>query len=238
MSFLRKNLKEALKNLYEIPISKGEVALLYLKYSGVIVRTESSVFAFDPADLLGKDEVDLLLKLDALIYTHGHTDHYNKIVAKLIHSKTGAHVIAEPLVARDLMDVIPSGKLILASPGNVYDLGKFKVTPIKGLHRGPINLYLIEGEDLTIFHGGDSAYVPLESYRADLAMVPTGTPSPTASPQDAFKMVSALKPKAAAAFHGSKHEHQEFIDLVKRNLPQVKAIALEEKKLMKLQVGQ
>ncbi|MCS7363937.1 MAG: MBL fold metallo-hydrolase [archaeon GB-1867-035] len=236
MPFFKKSFREAIKNLYEIPVSTNEVALLYFNYSGVLLRTQSQVFAFDLANLLKKTEVDLLSNLDAIFYTHGHYDHYNKNIAKLLYHRTGAQIIAEPTVASDLKGIIPEEKLISAKPGETFDLGRFKVTSIRGLHRGPIVLYLVEGKDLSLFHGGDSAYVPLEEYKADLALVPTGSPSPTASPQDAFRMISALNPKVAAAFHGSKSQHQDFINLVRNSFPQIKVLVLEEGKVMKIQI--
>lgn len=236
MPLFKKSFKESIKSLYETQISTNEVALLYLKYSGVILRSKTQAFAFDLADLISESEIDLLSNLDAVFYTHGHYDHYNRKIARLIQSKTKAQIIAEPSVAMDLREIIPSEKLISAKPGETFDLGAFKVISIKGLHRGPIVLYLVEGKDLTIFHGGDSAYVPLEKYKADLALVPTGAPSPTASPQNALKMVLALKPKVTAAFHGSRSQHQDFINLVKRNMPQTKTLALEEGKIVNIQI--
>lgn len=234
MPFFKKSFEEAIKDLYETHISANEVALLYFNYSGVILRTQNQAFAFDLADLISKNEVDLIKNLDAIFFTHGHYDHYNKNVARLLYEKTKAQVIAESSIAKDLRGIIPSEKLISAKPNETIILDEFKITAIKGLHIGPIILYLIEGKDLTIFHGGDSAYVPLEPYKADLILVPTGSPSPTASPYDAFKMTSALEPKVAIAFHGSKSQHQEFINLVNRNLPQVKVLALEEGKMIKV----
>ncbi len=232
----RKKFGEAIRELYETSISANEVAILHLKYSGVIVRTASQVFAFDVADLMGRSDIELLRELNALLYTHGHYDHYSRDHAKMIQSKTGAYIIAEPSVAADLRGAIPEEKLVSARPGETFDLNEFKVTSIEGSHVGPITLFIVEGKDLVIFHGGDSSYVPLEDYRADLALVPTGSPSPTASPRSAFKMVSALKARAAAAFHGTSSQHNEFLNMVKSELPQVNAIALEEGKVVKIKV--
>ncbi len=232
----RRKYGEAIENLLEMELMENVVAILYLKYSGVIVRTLNQVFAFDLADMLSKSDIEALTRLDAYLITHGHYDHYSREHTKLIHNRTNAYVIAEPSVAADLRGAIPSEKLISARPGETFDLKEFKVTSIEGLHRGPIVLYLVEGKDLTIFHGGDSAYVPLENYKADLALVPTGSPSPTASPRDAFKMVSALKVKAAASFHGTTSQHNEFINLVKNNIPSIDVYALREGEILKVSI--
>ena len=93
----------------------------------MLLRTQSQVFAFDLANLLKKTEVDLLSNLDAIFYTHGHYDHYNKNIAKLLYHRTGAQIIAEPTVASDLKGIIPEEKLISAKPGETFDLGRFNI---------------------------------------------------------------------------------------------------------------
>ncbi|MEM2885940.1 MAG: MBL fold metallo-hydrolase [Thermoproteota archaeon] len=217
-------------------LDEGEVSILYLGYSGVVVRTKSHAFAFDPADLVSGDAIAQLGKLDAVFYGHGHGDHFSKEHAALLSSKTGAYVAAEESLVPSLKSAIPSERLVPAKPGERKELKGFSVTPIAGIHRGPIVLFIVEAGGISIFHGGDSAYVPLGSFRADLALVPTGSPSPTASPRDAFRMVSDLKPKVAAAFHGSASQHREFLSLVKENLSQVNAFPLEEGRTVKVSV--
>ena len=41
-----------------------------------------------------------------------------------------------------------------------------------------------------MFHAGDSGYVQVKDYPSDLAFLPTGSPSPTASPEYALKLAS------------------------------------------------
>jgi len=55
-----------------------------------------------------------------------------------------------------------------------------------------------------LFHGGDSGYVSLKEYPSQVAIVPVGRMSPTASPENAFKMVADLKPDVAISMHGSE----------------------------------
>lgn len=104
-----------------------------------------------------------------------------------------------------------------ANAGEKRELDGFSFTSVAGIHRGPIVLFLVEAGGISIFHGGDSAYVPLGGLRADLALVPTGSPSPTASPRDALRMISDLGPKVVAMFHGSASQHIEFLSLVEKN---------------------
>lgn len=233
---MKKSRKDLLKQLYTTELVQGEVSILYLGYSGVIVRSISQTFAFDVADLLSEEEIEALEGLDALLYTHSHYDHYNRRVAEKIFSKTGSYVVAEGTVASDLKGVIPEDKLLVAKPRETIEFREVKISPIEGLHKGPIVLYLVEGRDLSIFHGGDSAYVPLKDYSADLALVPTGAPSPTASPEDAYRMVLDVKAKHVAAFHGTNAQHKRLVELVKSSAPEVRVTPLEEGKLVKLKV--
>jgi len=72
---------------------------------------------------------------------------------------------------------------------------------------------------VNIFHGGDSAYVPLRFFRAELAFVPAGDPSPTASPEDALKMAQDLRPKVIVGMHGSDSQYQKLAAIAKTALP-------------------
>jgi L-ascorbate metabolism protein UlaG (beta-lactamase superfamily) len=148
--------------------------------------------------------------LDVILFTHNHGDHYNASTAVKLFEATGAFILAEHLVAESLSGKIPVEKMTAGIPGKTYNFGDIKIKVIKGKHLGPINLYHIKIGGITIFHGGDSGYVPLRDYPSDMAFIPTGAPSPTCSPEDAFKMASDLKPKVVVPMHGFKHEHVEF----------------------------
>ena len=89
---------------------------------------------------------------------------------------------------------------------------------------GPINLYQIRMGGITVFHGGDSGYVPLKDYSSDIAFIPTGAPSPTCSPEDAFKMAIDLKPGVAVPMHGNKYEHVEFEKKIKEKMLEIRVI--------------
>ncbi len=230
----KKNFRDSLKKLIETPTEKSEAAILYLGYSGVIVKTKNHLIAFDPADLLDRKEIEYLSNLELLLYTHGHGDHYDTSTLRKIFEKASPHVIVEPSLFDDASRTVPKEKIFKAEYGKSIEIANFKVTGIKGIHRGPITLYLVKTDDLSIFHGGDSAYVPLTKHTSDIAFVPTGSPSPTASPEDAYKMVNDLKPKAALPFHGSESQHKTFIKLVKENLPEIKTIQLREGEIIKI----
>jgi L-ascorbate metabolism protein UlaG (beta-lactamase superfamily) len=119
-------------------------------------------------------------------------------------------ILAEQIVAKDIENRITFNKIITATPGRTYTINEVSVRTIQGIHRGPINLYMIKVGELKIFHAGDSGYVKVKDYPSDLAFLPTGNPSPTASPEYALKMALELKPSTVVAIHGSRSQSKEF----------------------------
>jgi L-ascorbate metabolism protein UlaG (beta-lactamase superfamily) len=211
-----------------------EIAFMYLGYSGVILRMKGRTIAFDVANLLTSNEINAMQNLDLMLFTHGHDDHYKLKETLEIFNTTEAFVVAEPSVANDLKGKLPADKLISAEPGGTYSIGDFKVAAVSGVHRGPINLYHVKTGELSILHCGDSGYVPLEEHTSKIAFLPTGNPSPTASPKDALRMALDAKPKYAVAIHGSGGQNKEFEKEVKRQMPETAVIIPERYKPKKV----
>ena len=218
---------DAFRKLFASPLGKDEVNLMYLGYSGVIVRTSRRVIIIDPADLLKDDEVKTLKGVDLLLFTHSHWDHYKSDVTLNIFKATKTPILAEPMVANDLKGKVPADKLIAATPGKAYTFNEISVNTVQGIHRGPINLYQIKIGELSMFHAGDSGYVQVKDYPSDFAFLPTGSPSPTASPEYALKMAMELKPSVAVAIHGSADQSKEFEAKMKEKMPKTSVIIAE-----------
>lgn len=225
--FGQKSKTDSVRKLFSLPLGRGEAAFLYLGYSGVILRGMGRTVAFDVANLLKGEEIGALESLDLLLFTHGHGDHYKSGETLEIFRATGAQILAESSVARDLRGKVPLDKLTTAEPGKTYSIGDFEITAISGIHRGPINLYQVKMVGSSVFHGGDSGYVSVREYPADLAFLPTGRPSPTASPEDALRMAMDIKPKVAVAIHGSAAQSNEFKKRVEEKIPETTVIIPE-----------
>lgn len=227
--------REAVKELFELEIAKDEIAVLLMDYSGLILRTPSRCLAIDVADLLGRGEIAELKCLDLLVYTHGHYDHFEVNTTLEIFEKTNCPVVAESSVYQNLKGRIPDDKLFEPKINATIEVNGMEVSSIPGVHVGPITLYVIDVDGLKVFHGGDSGYASLSGYSADVAFVPTGEPSPTASPRNAYKMVLDLKPKLVIPMHGSQSQH-EALKKYLEELPEVKIEILEKYKPVKLKV--
>jgi len=176
------------------------------------------------ADFLGGEEIGALERLDLLLFTHNHHDHYARGWRRRPLERRGARVVAEPLVAVDLKRAVASDRLTRAEPGRTYVVGGFEVKVVGGVHLGPVNLYRVRVGGLSVFHGGDSGYVSVKDYSSDLAFLPAGTSSPTASPKEAFRLALDLRPRVAVPFHCTMAEGEEFRRSVGGSMPETKVV--------------
>jgi L-ascorbate metabolism protein UlaG (beta-lactamase superfamily) len=212
-----------LAKLFAAPLSAKGAAVMFLSYSGVIVRTPAGTIIVDPANLLLADDIAVLKThgIKAVLYTHGHGDHLDVATAKAIVRETGAVIVAEPAVAAALKAAggIPEDKLIAAADGKDLQVAGLTIHATAGKHVGPIMLFRVKIGSVSFFHGGDSAYVPLGDGRVDIAFLPTGNPSPTASPEAALKMAQDVKPQVALLMHGAEAQHAAFKKAAATALP-------------------
>ena len=213
---------------FSAPLAEDEVAFIYLGYSAVLVRTAKGAVIIDPANLLVDEDMSHFKgkKVDAVLYTHGHGDHFQADVARGLFQATGAPIGGEEAVIRPLKSgaAIPADKIVDLAAGRSQTFGEFKVMPIRGTHVGPIILFHIQAGAIGIFHGGDSASVSLKNLKAGLAFLPAGDPSPTASPDDALKMALDLRPTVIVAMHGSDAQYRQLGTKVKTALPDTSLI--------------
>jgi L-ascorbate metabolism protein UlaG (beta-lactamase superfamily) len=176
--------------------------------------------------MLKDDEVTALKAVNLVLFTHDHSDHFSSGKTQAIFKATAAPVLAEPKVANKLEGKIPADKLVSAKHGKTYTLGGVNATAIQGIHLGPIILYQIKMDDVALFHGGDSGYVSLKDYPSQVAIVPVGGMSPTASPENAYRMVADVKPDVAITMHGSDKQKQQFEQKVKEAMPQTAVLMM------------
>lgn len=223
----RKSKAAEIKSYFELPLAENELALLYLGTSGFMARTKNQAVIIDAAGFLKDDELQALKKVDLLLFTHNHLDHFNGGKTLDLFRATGAEVLAEAKVADKLKGKIPDDKLAKAESKKAYSFGGVTVTAVEGIHRGPIMLFQIKMDGLVLFHGGDSGYVPLKDYPSDVALLPTGRMSPTASPEKAYQMAVDLKPSWIVAMHGSGGQKQELAAKAKAGLPQTTVLIME-----------
>lgn len=223
----RQDKSSEIEKFFSSQFKDNELSLFYLGVSGFIVRTKNRAVIFDPAGFLKDNEVKALKSISLVLFTHDHLDHFNSGKTQKLIKATKAPVLAEDKVADKLGGKIPSDKIVSAVSGKTYNYGDITVAAVQGIHRGPIMLYQVKMDGISVFHGGDSGYVSLKDYSSDVAIVPVGRMSPTASPEKAFQMISDIKPKVAVTMHGSDKQKQQFELKVKEGLPQTAVIIMQ-----------
>jgi L-ascorbate metabolism protein UlaG (beta-lactamase superfamily) len=223
----RKSKAAEITKFFDSPVAKNEVGLFYLGTSGFIVRTVSGAVLFDVAGFLNDEEVHALKEVNLILFTHDHMDHFNGGKTVDLVKATGAPVLAQEKVSDKIVGRISGEKLVPAESGNTYTFGDLTVRALEGVHRGPIMLFQVRIGGVAIFHGGDSGYVPMKEYVSEIALLPVGRMSPTASPENAYKMAVDLNPKLAVPMHGSDGQKREFEAKVKASMPQTTVLILE-----------
>jgi L-ascorbate metabolism protein UlaG (beta-lactamase superfamily) len=222
----RQSKAEEIGKFFALGLSENQIAVMYLGASGVLARTSKQSVLIDAAGFLKDDEIGALKGVNLLLFTHSHVDHFSEGKTLKLFKTTGAPILAEGRVAAKLKGKIPDDRLANATSGQTYAYGDITVKAVQGVHRGPIMLFQVKMGNLLMFHAGDSGYVPMKDYQSQLAFLPTGRWSPTASPENAFKMASELKPNVVVVMHGSKGQHMKFESMIKEKMPQTKVIIL------------
>ncbi|MFX0106724.1 MAG: MBL fold metallo-hydrolase [Candidatus Hodarchaeota archaeon] len=217
----------AIQELYSLPLERREIAFVFLKWAGVLLRTQSIDLAFDIAGVLKQREINEIEKTDFSFYTHIHGDHFNQSKALSFHKRTGARIIAPSDIVSQLEGSLPSESLILSEPGRMHarvPVAGLNVRAIRGVHSGPFSQYLIKKNRISIFHAGDSGYFRIVGQSADIAFLPTGTPSPWCAPEVALATALNLKPKIAVAMHGTTEEMERFRIIMKKEMPETMVV--------------
>ncbi|MEM3507093.1 MAG: MBL fold metallo-hydrolase [Candidatus Bathyarchaeia archaeon] len=231
-------IKNAFSELNSIEIKPNELAFFFYKISAIAIKTISYRFLIDSADYFMLNDIKALEKLDLVLITHEHYDHFNKSKTIEIQGLTNAIVACNLDAFNSLKDSIGKEKLILLEANRSQEIKGIKITSIKAIHPGKNPLmFFIEADGLTLFHGSDSGYTKdIEKHKKEVkvAFVPVGSPSPTANVNDALKMVKALNCKMAIPIHGTEDEMLEFKKQVNRELPNVEVIIAEPLKVYKV----
>jgi len=203
----------------DMQLGEGEVGVMYLGTSAFILRTSHHTIVIDPATKIPTDAIASLGMIDAILITHEHGDHFDASATFELHHASEGVVVANEGAYGSLAELIHRAeKLILLMPGEDAAVDGMVVTAIAANHSGlsPL-MYVISVDGMMILHGSDSGFIPaLEEYRGeiDMALLPTGGGSPTASASEAYKMASAVLPKLVIPMHGTSTDYGELESLL------------------------
>ncbi len=225
-----------IKELFSLPIEKNEIAFIYFGYSSIVFRAADKAIAVDMCQMAldSDDQIKALKNLDLQLNTHTHRDHFDVKTTSKIFEVSGAIVIADSQVARELKTKVPADKVKALTSTESLSIDSLEIAAVGGVHPGSITLFRMKWPDFSVFHGGDSGYIPLEDYSADLAFLPTGAPSPSCSPKNALKMTLDIKPKVVVTMHGNQDEMQKFKAMALEKMPDINVVIPRMKEPMKI----
>lgn len=174
-------------------------------------------------------QIEQLPKIDLLLQSHTHWDHFHlPSVKKLAHEDTTVVISTN---CSDLVDNMSFKEVVELDEGDTYDHPELKISTYRPHHWGQrvpwetkrrgFNGYVVEKNGKTIFFSGDTGYGSIfkevgENHDIDIALLPIGAYTPDEfrrvhmNPEDALQAKEELGATEMIPFHfGSFRLSQE-----------------------------
>jgi len=239
---------------------EGKIKIVWLGHASFKITSPSGkVMLIDPwleanpscpAELKNLD--NLAEKVDILLYTHGHLDHFMPEEMKAICMKFNPEILAIYELALDIQNLVPC-KVHMANIGGTVNVKGIPITLVqtthsssyikdqKNIYSGSCVGFIIEFENgFKIYHSSDTGlfsdmkFVIGEYYEPDLAILPIGDVF-TMDPRAAGIACQWIKPKYAIPSHYGSYpllvqKADEFVKFVKEYSENTTVIVLKEGK--------
>ncbi|MDK2465228.1 MAG: MBL fold metallo-hydrolase [Candidatus Korarchaeota archaeon] len=199
--------------------------------SCILLNLESRLILLDPGSQLSEEEIRAIERLDVIAVTQDRSYHYSRDLVVRLARQTDAAVVTNKAVFKDLRRLVPDENIARLRPGESVDLDGLRIHALRAVHPGlnPL-VFLIETDEAAAFHGSGTAYST--AFRAfapvDIAFVPVGGTSPTASVNDAIRIARILSASTTVPINGSEDELAKFAERAKKALPSVNVIVPED----------
>ena len=204
------------------------LSLKLLGHACFLINIEEKIVIIDP------QKSDYSGKADLILVSHSHHDHFDvSETEKLL--KKGTIIIAPEDCKSKITTPIKSLK-----PGQEATFGKIKVRAVEAYNikrfrspgmpfhpKGSGVGYLIFGEGKTIYHAGDTDFIPemKQLGHVDVALLPSGGTYTMDSP-DAAEAALVIKPEVVIPMHRWDTDPEEFRKRVESADSHIKVVIL------------
>lgn len=167
-------------------------------------------------------------KLDLVLITHEHFDHFDKEAVEFFVKRDNCIVVAPRNTIQQVALPKNNERIVKIDDNLIVSLVNIKVLPSQHPQSFYSVGYLINYNDITIYHAGDASNLPEVNFKADIAMMPAGG-TVTADLFVFVSMARRLMPKVAIPMHYNTFNFiQTDIDKLKeRSSEKLKEIKVE-----------
>ena len=173
-------------------------------YSTLVVKTDSLTAIFDPVEIT----LDKKDKIDLIIITHEHSDHFDRDLVIDLQKQKNAHILTTPFIARQLGEL--GGSLRPLKVGDSFKSNDTAFCAEYSNHPGnhPLS-FVICPHVATIYHPNDSRPFPemrsiRRRYNPDL-MVYTGN-----SLGEIPEIAELIRPKTILSYWDHRFKNMEI----------------------------
>lgn len=179
--------------------------MTWLGHSAFICKFSDVSVLIDPfisGNALAPIKVDELPKVDVVLVTHSHADHFGD--APEIVKRFNTYFISSYEVAQK----VPGEKSIGMNIGGTVTIGNLKVTQVQAVHsheEGPATGFVLRHPEGSIYHAGDTGIMSDMSlirklYKPKITLLPIGGHF-TMGIEEAVEAVGLLQPRIVVPMH-------------------------------------
>jgi L-ascorbate metabolism protein UlaG (beta-lactamase superfamily) len=209
------------------------IIVKWLGHASFQIKTGNKVIYID----LKKygETVETYEKADIILVTHNHGDHCNPTEIQKLAKKDTVIIAPKNSASRikgKVKTLKPPEKIIIdkvtIEAVEAYNFKRFKPSGKPWHPKGYGVGYLIHAEGKTVYHAGDTDFIPemRQLHDIDLALLPTGDKY-TMDNSEAAEAAIAISPKTTMAMHAWETNREDFKKKVQAKL-RIEVIQLQE----------
>lgn len=208
------------------------ISVKWLGHSCFMIKAGDKIIYTDPAIQSPPRMEDFKDKADIILVSHSHSDHLNTTAISKVRKDDTVIIAPADCVAKI------GGTVKSLKPGEKASVGSITVEAVEAYNiksertrfhpKGFGVAYVLTIGDKTIYHAGDSDFIPemKDVKNIYVAMVPTGG-TYTMDNSEAAEATLAINPKIVMSMHRWNTDPNEFKKAVEAKSSQIKVILLQ-----------